>query len=380
MKNSKIEWTHHTFNPWIGCTKVDDLCTNCYAEVTTFVNALRKQGHELWGKGKPRHRTSADYWKEPLNWNATAGNSRIIDNTVFVHFGETEIVGKPASLRFNCYSIPPGGKRKDAIWRAFTPSEWEALPKFRPRVFCASLADWLDDEAPKLWLYDLMDLIQITPNLDWLLLTKRPENFYPRLRDCMSGHPFDRADDFICNWLRGEAPKNVWIGASVGTQKSADERIPQLSSIPAQIRFLSCEPLLAYTDIIRQTNPNCFDWVICGGESGPNARPMHPFWASNLRDQCQVAGVPFFFKQWGEWAPRCGSLDCIQSGTDFADLDPNCEKWPRVIRLGEHGKNTRILENCGNSGEEIYMQCVGKKRAGRILNGREWNELPEPFK
>lgn len=271
-ENSKIEWTNHTFNPWMGCTKVSEGCKNCYAE-----NQMDHRWNKVqWGPGKPRVRTSEANWKKPLQWNAEA--------------------------------------RKTGI---------------RPRVFCASLADWLDPEAPIEWLADLMNVIAATPHIDWLLLTKRPELWEKRVSwaaDILDSLYMD-GTDLSSNWLRGEAPPNVWIGGTVENQK-ATERISHLLKIPAQFHFLSCEPLLGQVGL---SHLDQIDWVICGGESGPNARPMHPDWARSLRDQCVAAEVPFFFKQWGEWGDRGGT----------------------------------------------WMGRVGKKAAGRLLDGREWSEVPE---
>lgn len=265
-ENSKIEWTDHTFNPWEGCTKVSPGCANCYAENR---NARWNGGTAIhWGKGRPRRRTSVANWKKPLKWNKHAGRVQQSQST---------------------YTTPR-----------------------RPRVFCASLADWLDDEVPIEWLAELMDLIRETPNLDWLLLTKRPQNF-DRLADAMI-HAEQDTRYWLAEWSGGEAPHNVWVGTTVEDQQRVDERIPHLMGIPAVVRFLSCEPLLEEIDlsgvfggpyvglpgdvIVPYYNFG-IDWVICGGESGPNARPMNPDWARSLRDQCAVAHVPFFMKQMG---------------------------------------------------------------------------------
>ena len=214
----------------------------------------------------------------------------------------------------------------------------------RPRVFCASLADWLDDEVPIEWLADLLALIHATPNLDWQLLTKRPELFRHRL------HKISRDSELACRWhMLFQAPPNVWLGTSVEDQTRAAERIPLLLQTPAAVRFLSCEPLLG--DIcLSNFNPRLgpgydfeggIHWVIAGGESGPHARPMDPAWARSLRDQCTAAGVPFFFKQWGEWLPS--GQDDAQGRNQCTDAD--------FLRVGKH-------------------------RAGRLLDGREWNEMP----
>lgn len=234
MENSKIEWTHHTFNPWIGCTKVSPGCLHCYAE--TLMDT--RHGRVKWGKGQPRSRTAADNWRKPKRWNKAAE-------------GAAE----------------------------------------RPRVFCASLADWLDDEVPLAWLRDLLVLIQETPNLDWLLLSKRPENFACRLGKVADG--WHSSCEIARWWALGVPPKNVWVGTSAEDQTRWDERMPLLMEIPARVRFVSAEPLIGRIHM-GELRP---DWLIVGGESGPGARPMQREWVEILRDQCDRTA--FHFKQWG---------------------------------------------------------------------------------
>lgn len=308
-ENTKIEWAHHTFNPWIGCTKVSPGCDHCYAEADFGTRRKVVQ----WGAGQPRKHTAPSTWAQPLRWNA-----------------EAERLG------------------------------------VRYRVFCASLADVFDNEVPVQWRRGLFDLIEATPHLDWLLLTKRIGN--------------------ACN-LYAEAyldsakawPTNVWIGASICNQPEADRDILKLLAVPAAKRFLSMEPLLGPVDLtditIKHTggtedhfsaifDPDddeaerfrYIDWVIVGGESGPSARPMHPDWARSLRDQCQTAGVPFLFKQWGEWGTTPGH------GAHYpAGIAPD-GSWV--------GAEDQFTEDCA------LMYRVGKKAAGRLLDGREWNEVP----
>lgn len=262
-----IQWTDRTFNPWEGCTKVSPGCLHCYAETRN----QRFSGGANWGKGAPRRRTSKSNWNQPLRWN---------------------LIGSQA----NSLSEKLGGVAR------------------RQRVFCASLADWLDDEVPIEWLADLLALIKATPNLDWQLLTKRPENWFNRVGEVIrleipvGGEAHDRcsAAAMAAAWLNGAVPSNVWIGTTVEDQQRADERIPLLLAIPAKVRFLSCEPLLGLVNLSTgfagpQTYPlgRGINWVICGGESGPGARPMHPAWARSIRDQCRAAEVPFFMKQMG---------------------------------------------------------------------------------
>lgn len=233
MENSKIEWTNNTFNPWVGCTKVSQGCKNCYAEELMD----RRYKKVQWGPTGERVRTSEGYWKKPFSWNKQA-------------FAEEK----------------------------------------RYKVFCASLADVFEEHKSILpvWRLDLGKLIERTPNLDWLLLTKRPENVFNMCADfgwVESASPDERAP-YI--------PDNVWIGTSVEDQENADKRVPELLKIPARIRFLSCEPLLAPVYL---ENWRGIDWVIVGGESGANRRQINLDWARSLRDQCRHNNVPFFFKQ-----------------------------------------------------------------------------------
>ena len=310
-ENTKIEWCDHTFNPWVGCTKISPACDHCYAE-----GWAKRSGQVVWGG--ERKRTSIANWKLPLKWNRAAEANGI-----------------------------------------------------RPKVFCASLADVFDNEVDPVWFTDLFELIEATPNLDWLLLTKRIGNVAKMVADG--------------RWFPTHWP-NVWIGATICNQAEADRDIPKLLAVPAAKRFLSMEPLLGPVDLSLcncdkgskpgpggaggVTCPCCngaggcmVDWVIVGGESGHNARPMHPDWAYSLRDQCQQAGVPFLFKQWGDWHPAmCDTSQdrlaiCKHTGGSFH------------ISAGEFPRMFDMFDRC-------QMHRVGKKAAGRMLAGREWNGVP----
>jgi protein gp37 len=274
-KNSHIEWTHHTFNPWWGCQKVSPACDNCYAELWA-----KRMGHQLWGATAPRRFFTDAHWKEPLRWNQEALDA---------------------------------GRRE--------------------RVFCASMADVferrsdLNAERERLW-----ELIENTPNLDWLLLTKRPQNI-------------KRIVPWRENW-----PANVWLGTTVENQAVGEKRLPLLLRIPATIRFLSCEPLLGQINLRPWLNIDGLfpiDWVIAGGESGPNSRPMHPDWVLDLLNQCQEFNVPFHFKQWGHWVPA----ELVNEPARATLLEIENERPVRLVRLS-------------------------KKLAGRTLNGTTWDGVP----
>ncbi len=270
-KNSRIEWTDNTFNPWWGCTKVSAACKHCYAEAWS-----KRVGQTVWGATSPRRFFGKKHWLEPLKWNADA-----------IRTGR------------------------------------------RTRVFCASMADVFEDRRDLDASRDqLWDLIEATPEIDWLLLTKRIEQ---------ASH--------LARW-RSEWPSNVWLGTTIETQETADARLPYLAEIQAAVRFISAEPLLGPLNI-RQRLGSTIDWVITGGESGPRARPSNPIWFRDLLGQCMNAKVPFHFKQWGDWAPD--------------------------HRLGL-ATATKIVSQSFDDG--IIMHRVGKKLAGRLLDGKIWDGLP----
>lgn len=287
---TNIEWADSTFNPWEGCTKVGPGCDNCYAENR---NARFAGGAAInWGAGAPRRRTSASNWQKPVIWNTQAGD----------------------------FFREHGRKR---------------------RVFCASLADVFDNEVSGAWRQDLASLILQTPNLEWMVLTKRIGN----------------AADMLGAMFLGGVPLNLRIGATVVNQPEAERDIIKLLRLGVP-NFLSMEPLLSGVDLTKVWAPNGIlrnmvpvlskiDWVIVGGESGPGARPMSPGWARSLRDQCEAAGVPFLFKQWGEWIPMLGQVE----GVPVREKTTTPDGW--------------------------VMGHAGKKAAGRLLDGRTWDGFPK---
>lgn len=292
MNNSSIEWTDHTHNEWIGCEKISDGCKHCYAEELMD----KRYGRAKWGANGTRTLTSIQNRNKPLSWDKSAG--------------------------------------KEAK---------------RYKVFAQSLSDTFEDRKElEPWRLELFRKIVLTPNLDWLVLTKRPD---------VAMRFFNENPEFA------NLP-NLWLGVSVEDQKTADARIPVLLEIPASIRFLSCEPLLGLVGLDNYLYNryhmggerhmyNKIDWVIAGGESGPNARPMHPYWVRSLLYQCQWAKVPFFFKQWGEWLPG--------------------DKVPF-----DHIKGEKLfIEGKYHDFGDSYMALkVGKKKAGSLLYGKEWKEFP----
>lgn len=278
-KNTKIEWATATWSPFIGCTKVSPACDNCYAE----------------------------------RWAKRCGRtfSKVI---------------------------------RAAAGTFYSPMRW----KQPERIFVCALSDFFHPDISREDRLDAISVMVNAPQHTYMLLTKRPENIWEQL----SG----------TEWEAG-LPDNVWVGVTAENQEQADKRIPLLLQVPAKVRFVSCEPLLGPIRFRAEYGNAVYDWlagevsrpggpryiaerlfwVICGGESGPQARPMHPDWARSLRDQCAAASVPFMFKQWGEWYPD----------------------------------NKGIYENVRSAiMGDATVHRVGKGNAGRILDGREHLEIP----
>jgi protein gp37 len=294
MQNTKIEWAHHTFNPWWGCVKVSQGCANCYAE--RLDKRMNKGEH--WGPNSERKAMSAKYWSEPYKWDADA------------------------RLRMQ-----------------------------KQRVFCASMADVFEDHPEVIHHRKrLFDLIESTPHLIWMLLTKRPENI----------------SKLITKSWSYKIPSNAWFGTSVENQETTSritELINQFGSNfgPQNKLFLSMEPLLGPVDLhkVKVFVANqwfyalpAIDWVIVGGESGPKARPMNPEWVRLIRDQCDRESIAFFFKQWGEWGP-----ELKDGGIGLLSKKPDLERW--MISVGA-----------------AYLYRNGKALNGRELDGREWDGVP----
>lgn len=306
MGLSNIQWTDYTFNPWIGCRKVAAECLNCYAETLdknrfskTMPGCSKEAPISHWGSG-PRYRTSESNWREPLKWNKAAAKAH-----------------------------------EEAVMDICAIGGGAPMPPSRPRVFCASLSDWLDDEnVPIEWLADLMKLIHSTPYLDWLMLTKRPQNWRDRVamamlfRDNQRQSEFDqRSEDALMAgyWLGGKPPANVWIGVSAGADQAA------ALAIPARIHFLSCEPMLRPLD---ETHASAFDWIIFGGESGSKARPFHIKWFRDGLKFCRENRVTPFVKQLGS---NCHGIEFRNlPATNFKLRDShggNMEEWPEDLRV-----------------------------------------------
>lgn len=354
-----IEWCDATLSLWWGCTKVSEGCKFCYAEDL----ADGKLGRSNWGpKGK---RQEVKSWRSELNKISNRG------------------LAEGRRMRVFCQSMSDTFEGPETCG-GVNSGNWQLMSRLRQ---------------------EMLELIPQYPHLDFLLLTKRPENVCKFLSDSyeirVSGTAgYDDSRTELC------LPKNLWLGTSVEDQATADERIPILTKIPAAVRFLSCEPLIGKASLEKwavvanscrylsttwpnesgkprgpvlclghpkcecQATHNAIHWVIAGGESGPNARPMHPSWVRSLRDQCVAANVPFFFKQWGEWLPYSqGGRTFIEDSHEWGTMSYDGEFFPSATTWSgrqEDGPN-----------KESTVHRVGKKEAGRLLDGREWNEFPE---
>jgi protein gp37 len=247
---TKIEWTDRTFNPWTGCTKISPGCDHCYAEGWS-----KRSGHVKWGNN-PRKRTTEAYWKAPLVW------------------------------------------QRDA-------AEFSKRHGRRQRIFCASLADVFDNKVDPSWRADLFELIRKTPDLDWQLLTKRPQNIRAMLPD---------------NW-GSEGWPNVWLGFTAEDQIRFDQRKRFIAEIPAAVWFVSYEPAIGALRIA--DDDPAPGWLIIGGESGPGARPLKEEWVDAILSDCAARNIAPFFKQWGQYEnnPLTGQLSLPKA--DMKGIDPH---------------------------------------------------------
>lgn len=337
--HTKIEWTDATWNPITGCSIVDAGCTNCYAM-------------QLAGTRLKHHPSRAGLTRE------TGGRPKWT--------GE---------VRFNKQWLDQ-------------PLRWR-----RPRmIFVCAHGDLFHESVPDTWIDQVFAVMALAPRHTFQVLTKRPDRAAEYLAYSARAATVLPVELLARNSIAAQRDHwplpNVWLGTSASDQASADLRIPQLLDCPAAVRFVSAEPLLgplilsrlkfsggAEIDALRGRDLEtgrlgpALDLVIAGGESGRGARPMHPDWARSLRDQCVASGVPFFFKQVGEWA--------VEIDRERDDPDWRADYSRKFANEGQ----TRWLNIDGGSGfhgERFHvMRRVGKARAGRLLDGRTWDQMPE---
>lgn len=336
-----IGWCQQTWVPYTGCDKISPGCEGCYA--------IR------------------------MSW-------RLAHNPKTKHFYEGT-VKKTAGGKLNWT-----GEIKENI-----PQLDKPLRTKKPTIFFVnSMSDVFHEALTNEQIDDIFQIMSMCPQHIFQVLTKRHEHMLKYFQWKMFGHGHKYKE-----WPL----KNVWLGVSVENQKYADMRIPMLLQVPASVRFLSCEPLLGsinfnFTDfpagmkwrsknyltgILRDENGFIergagIDWVICGGESGPDARPIHPYWVEMIKTACEEAKVPFYFKQWGEFAPGSTaasnkSYAVLLDGRYAPYSELTMQSKPLGLTVGEWNN---LLPNT--------MTRVGKHNAGRLLDGKEYSEFPEQIK
>lgn len=348
MNNTTIEWAERTWNPVTGCSPASEGCEHCYAERM----AKRLRGRFGYPEDQP--------------FQVTLHPNRLAE---------------PLKLRKSS------------------------------RIFVCSMGDLFHEDVPPGFIDEILEIIAYCDQHVFMLLTKRPENIQAKLYGITDDNPVRYLGD-------GDYLENLWLGVTAENQARADERIPVLLQTPAAVRFVSCEPLLGPVDLeahLREPHwwcPACeaevdptrvtynerhdlcgapaeerggIDWVTCGGEILPGARPIHPDWVRNLRDQCQMARVPFLFKQWGNWRPEhTSTTDEIMNGETTCPVCGCTESNPCegmchwIIDRDERDRCSRCVNIKSHEWPDgSYSYRVAKKTAGRLLDGREWNEYPE---
>ena len=367
--NSAVEWTEATWNPIVGCSIKSPGCTNCYAmKMAARIEAMN-------AKAAPGRETAPQY----------NGTTRKVS-------GHAVWTGKLAQASDDVLFAPLRRKK---------PTTY----------FVNSMGDLFHEECPDEWIDRVFAVMALCPQHTFQVLTKRAA----RMRDYMANVEREVlwmnavADLFEidCSLLNSRYPypimgqrepwlplPNVWLGVSTERQQEADERIPMLLQTPAAVRFISAEPLLGPIDLVTplytgeagitmrgylrdHAEPDDFhhharklDWVIVGGESGRDARPMHPQWPQSLRDQCGAAGVPFFFKQWGEFAP-CDAINTSMRHAlcNWIGEPPRLERdWVKALDF--------LKKSRGIDGAHVLAR-MGKSIAGRRIDGIEHNAMPE---
>ena len=347
MAETSIEWTDFTVNFWWGCTKVGPGCDHCYAEV--------------WDK-----RTGGAHWGP--------------------HADRRQIKGAEAALR-KINRDAPAYHAKHGHW---------------PRVFMHSMSDLFDNAVPYVWREHALEQAELATQTRIQMVTKRVGN----------------VEEMVFPVWQQNWPQNIGLMITVCNQAEADRDIPKLLDLKVRLGIpwvgLSIEPMLGPIDLTLyglvcgpcqnlgegmsmdsttgayECCRRCdytgigdewaIDWVICGGESGPHARPMHPDWARSLRDQCVAAGVPFLFKQWGEWLPMRQGGFTSWSAANIRNNGMGGNKWLGLANFNDAmgGQNTKTIgpvETC-NLGGLLLAARIGKKSAGRLLDGRTWDEVP----
>ncbi|MEN6325821.1 MAG: phage Gp37/Gp68 family protein [Syntrophomonas sp.] len=364
MADTKIEWADKTWNPVTGCSPISEGCKNCFAKRM----ASRLQGRCGYPKDNPflvvKH---DDVFMLPIKWRKPSrifvcSMGDLFHDAVEERWIDAVFAAMGSTYDTSCVdenNVATGYKQRHV---------YMVLTK-RP-------------ERMRDYILELL-------KLDWESLRKRFYHIAMGMCDIIRGplYAHMNASMIVATWIKQGMP-GLWLGVTAENQARADERIPILLQTPAAVRFVSIEPMLGEIDLTRiNIGPvasyntlageilepgsvtsghgvNKLDWAICGGETGTGARPMHPDWVRSLRDQCQAAGTPFFFKSWGDWSP-------------FYDRDIDDPDWRKIP---EESKTVCRLNLAGGQGfhgdRVVYFKKVGKKKAGRLLDGQEWDQYP----
>ena len=348
---SRIEWTDATWNPVTGCTKVSPGCDHCYAE--TLAERFRGTPGHYYERGFDVQ-LRPDKLDQPLRWRRPR---RVFVNSMSDLFHD---------------QVPDEFIARVFAVMALSPQHtFQVLTKRHGRMRSLLSSAWF-----RVWVLDAAYLMAVGE--DAAAVPPRPVGTAHRDRVTVT-LALARVPGVDAGSAWPWPLPNVWLGVSVEDQRWADIRVPALINTPAAVRFLSCEPLLGPVrlwdnetcDHKRQTceEIGCWraiDWVIAGGESGRNARPMHPDWVRSLRDQCQAAGVAFHFKQWGEWAPAGHGAR--------VGLNPSCSLNLHDSKPAEHWFPTPAPDDPRLT--HTVVRRIGKPAAGRLLDGRTWDEYP----
>jgi protein gp37 len=322
MSKTKISWTERTWNPLAGCTRASEGCDNCYAAVMS-------------------HRLEAMALADIVNGKSPGKKAKYIGTTSKAKNGHIAFNGK-INLDYDALNEPYAWKKP-------------------VMVFVNSMSDLFHKDVPLEFVAKVFQVMVDTPQHTYQVLTKRPER--------MEG---------IIDWIfsGNEVPSHIWLGTSVENQEQANIRIPHLIDTNAKIRFLSCEPLLGGIDLAKamqfthEDNEgygivplNYLSWIIAGGESGKKARPVHPNWLRLLRDQCASYDVPYFLKQWGEYAPAGEWYDTVHCFL----MDSRTGMQSPVVGGWKKWNDAKYYEP---------MRKFGKKMSGNVLDGKVWQEFP----
>lgn len=385
--HTPIEWTDATWNPIVGCSLVSPGCTNCYA----MRQAARIESMDA-GQAMERFRGMTAQFLDYGTPEQNAAAAKTLEPRTH-YAGTTKTVNNRAVWTGKVALSPEHILAQAMRWRRGR------------RIFVNSMSDLFHESVPDKWLDRIFAVMALCPQHTFQVLTKRPQ----RMRDYLS----TRAGDWMIVWPDANPPgtlpvsrheqrqamqgagwpdailrptyplPNVWLGVSIEDQRRADERVPLLLATPAAVRWVSAEPLLGPIDLsfIEAATPEAraygikldvlkpprgLNWIVAGGESGPNARPMHPDWARRLRDQCAAADVPFLFKQWGEWAPwhtvdlHEGMERCVDGPDKRVNVTPDGRAFGNPHHPGDY-----------------TMYRVGKRAAGRLLDGVLHDAYPE---